>query len=260
MMTRNGADVNSDPGGRSSRNPRRAGRDLVAAVFDLDGTLIDSVELWFEAAAGAVALHGGAIDQRRTAAVMMGRAWSSIWPELLRACPEGVALDRLQAATRDLMERLRRDRDLTIPGSVAFLRHLHRHGVRIAIASGSTRTEIAWAVEHCGIGDCVSAIVGCEDYRRGKPDPEPFQIAAERLRAPPSACLAVEDSAVGVQSARNAGMSVLALARPRAPAQDYGSADWCLDDLMQLLAVDPAAWWSTADRGAEEGWQASPTG
>ena len=87
----------------------------------------------------------------------------------------------------------------------------------VAIASGAPQTEIRHILGGTGLLDCFSTIVASEDVQRGKPDPEPFRLAFERLKErgvvdKPGECAAVEDSLGGIQSAHSAGMPCLGIA------------------------------------------------
>jgi HAD superfamily hydrolase (TIGR01509 family) len=94
-----------------------------------------------------------------------------------------------------------------IPANIELLRVLRAAGHRVAIASGSSRPSILPVLAALGIE--VDALATSEDVSRGKPHPDLFLTAAERLGAAPSDCVVVEDSDVGIECARNAGMMAL---------------------------------------------------
>ncbi len=88
------------------------------------------------------------------------------------------------------------------------LEHIQREAGRIAFAvvSGSPRASVVRTLTSLGLLDRFPVIVGAEDYRRGKPHPEPFLRAAELLGVAPARCLVFEDGEVGIQAAKAAGM------------------------------------------------------
>jgi HAD superfamily hydrolase (TIGR01509 family) len=103
------------------------------------------------------------------------------------------------------------------------LEHIEaRHGqIPLAVVSGSTRDSVTASLETLEILDRFDTLVCAGDYRKSKPDPEPFLIAAERLRIAPAACLVFEDTDMGIQAATAAGMASVKIPQPwqRTPAR-----------------------------------------
>ena len=220
---------------RATRSPRI----IRAFLFDLDGTLVDTERLWVAAAEAVLRDAGHPITHEQALALIYGRAWGDIRPELLRdypdAFPDAATLERLLGAAFD---RLKGSTDIRIPSSIALLKRLAAtHPV--AVVSGSSRRTVEETLRLVGLDGDVSVIVATEDTSRGKPDPAPYLLAAERLGVPPEECLAFEDSAAGVRAARDAGMRVVALQRPGAPPQDLSQADLVLADLGEFHCETP---------------------
>jgi HAD superfamily hydrolase (TIGR01509 family) len=90
---------------------------------------------------------------------------------------------------------------------VVALVHAYHGKVPLAVASGGHRDLVERTLVVLGISDLFDAVIAAEDYARGKPHPDPFLKAAERLRAEPQHCLVFEDTETGVQAARAAGMA-----------------------------------------------------
>jgi len=103
------------------------------------------------------------------------------------------------------------------------LEHIEaRHGqIPLAVVSGSTRDSVTASLETLKILDRFDTLVCAGDYRKSKPDPEPFLIAAKRLGIAPADCLVFEDTDVGIQAATVAGMASVKIPRPwqRTPAR-----------------------------------------
>src|SRR5207342_285299 len=97
-----------------------------------------------------------------------------------------------------------------IAGAVDTVRRVHAAGYRLAVASSSNRPLIDAVLGQAGIHELFAVTVASEEVARGKPWPDVYLEAAERLGADPRACVAVEDSANGIRSAHAAGMRVLA--------------------------------------------------
>ena len=104
----------------------------------------------------------------------------------------------------------------------------------MCIVSGNGRRDVAEAVAYLGIEKYIRFFLGCEDYSPGKPDPSGFLLAASRVDVSPRQCLVFEDSGVGVQAAKKAGMACVALWRRKAPARELSEADEVLEDLAQF--------------------------
>jgi beta-phosphoglucomutase len=110
----------------------------------------------------------------------------------------------------------------------------------IAIASGASIGEIRHILGAAGLLECFSVIVAAEDVKHGKPDPEPFRLACERLRPrceglEPSECVAVEDSLGGIQSAQSAGMRCLGIAHSYSRDRlENAKASWVIDSISDF--------------------------
>jgi len=90
-----------------------------------------------------------------------------------------------------------------------------RHGrIPLAIVSGSTRDSVEASLQAIGLLNRFDLLVCAGDYTKSKPDPEPFLIAAQRLRVAPEACLVFEDTQMGIDAAAAAGMSFVRVPAP----------------------------------------------
>ena len=204
---------------------------ISAYLFDLDGTLIETESLWTTAVHQWIREQGKEIDYATVNAWVLGRSWPSICETIFDRWPDLTTDPRdLAIITRRLYFKVRASADIRIPSSIALLRTLSAT-TPCAIVSGSTRDDIAEAIDIMEVADCLRFYLGCEDYPRGKPDPAGFLMAAQRLRVPPEQCVVFEDSAPGILAARRARMKVVALARPGAVPQDTSHADLVLPDL-----------------------------
>jgi HAD superfamily hydrolase (TIGR01509 family) len=188
-----------------------------AYIFDFDGVLVNTMETHFESYGRALAEAGVPMDRERffSNAGMTGReqiAWFA------RAA--GKQID-VEAVYRRKSEIAREHAGSVEPiaQNIELLRLLRAAGHPVAIASGSSRPSILPVLEALGIQ--VDAVVTSEDVTRGKPNPDLFLAAAHRLTARPRDCVVVEDSDVGIECARNAGMMALRFFDlPRGAARD----------------------------------------
>ena len=176
-----------------------------AWIFDFDGVLVNTMEAHFASYGQALAEAGVPIDRQRffSQAGMTGReqiAWFA------RAA--GKTID-VEAVYRRKSEIARESPAAVEPieTNIDLLRLLRAAGHPVAIASGSSRPSIVPVMRALGIES--DALVTSEDVTRGKPHPDLFLAAAEKLGARPGECIVVEDSDVGIECARNAGMMAM---------------------------------------------------
>ncbi|XP_022886311.1 bifunctional riboflavin kinase/FMN phosphatase isoform X1 [Olea europaea var. sylvestris] len=121
------------------------------------------------------------------------------------------------------------------PGANRLINHLRNHGVPMALASNSPRTNIETKISyHQGWKESFSLIIGGDEVTSGKPSPEIYVEAAKRLNVNPSCCLVIEDSLPGVTAGKAAGMEVVAV--PSLPKQShlFTSADEIINSLLDL--------------------------
>jgi len=175
-----------------------------AYLFDCDGTIADSMPLHFLAWNKALARHNCPFPED------LFYAWGG------RPVPEIIEqLNRDHSLKMHVEDVAREKEDLyleLLPQLTAIpdvLAEIHRSLGRIpfAVVSGSPRDSVVRTLTTLGILDLFETLVCAGDYTHGKPSPEPFLIAAQRLNVPPADCLVFEDADLGIQAATAAGMA-----------------------------------------------------
>jgi HAD superfamily hydrolase (TIGR01509 family) len=127
----------------------------------------------------------------------------------------GLALDPHRVAARQRAEYERLEaRVEPIQPVVDVLRSMSAQGKPVSVASGSARATVERTLRAIGVFDLVPWVVTAEEVRRGKPHPDLFLLAAERMGVPPERCLVFEDSPLGIQGAERAGMTAVLVRRP----------------------------------------------
>ena len=193
------------------RPPRRPAA-LRAVLFDMDGLLVDSEPLWFEVERAVMARLGGRwgeADQRGADRRLAG-------PHRVVAAGQG-GRGRRPAGREDVARWLVADMARADPGPRAaaaagrrpLLAGLDAAGVPCALVTASSRAIMEAVLKVTGLS--FSVTVCGEDVRRGKPDPEPYLLAAARLGVPAAGCVVLEDSPTGIAAARAAGCPVIAV-------------------------------------------------
>ncbi|MFD0279459.1 HAD family hydrolase [Kitasatospora sp. NPDC127111] len=199
-----------------------------AVLFDMDGTLVDTEHLWWQAAAElADELHHSLTDQ--DAPEVLGRAVEHTAAHLHRV--SGTELSEAELADRLGESFFGKVAAETVPrpGALALLAELRDARVPTALVSASPRRVVDLVLGTIG-RDWFAVTLAAEDTPRTKPAPDPYLAAAERLGVDPAACVAVEDTPTGVASATAAGCAVLAVPSSDAAIPD-GSRVTLLDSL-----------------------------
>jgi HAD superfamily hydrolase (TIGR01509 family) len=207
-----------------------------AVVFDMDGVLIQSEEVWDEVREAFVRERGGRYDDEIQRA-LMGMS-STEWSRYLHD-HAGVA-DAPEAINAEVVRRMLAAYRTHLPlihGAIEAVRRLGED-FRLGLASSSNRELIDAVLESAGIASCFAATVSSEEVPQGKPAPDVYLEAARRLGVEPSECVAVEDSHGGIRSAKNAGMRVVAIPNPTYPPDDeaLALADVTIGSLDELTA------------------------
>jgi HAD superfamily hydrolase (TIGR01509 family) len=180
-----------------------------AVVFDLDGVIIDTEELWDEVRGGFARERGGRWSAQAQAD-MMGMS-STEWSRYLHEVV-GVP-DPPDEINREVVERMLArysERLPLIDGAVDAVKRLAPHWP-LGAASSSNRELIDRVLEVSGLAPYFEATVSSEEVERGKPAPDVYLEAARHLGVPASRSVAIEDSASGIRSAHAAGMHVVAI-------------------------------------------------
>jgi HAD superfamily hydrolase (TIGR01509 family) len=206
-----------------------------AVVFDLDGVIVDSEQVWDEVRERYTIEHGGTYTDT-AARDMMGmssREWSRYMAEAL-GVPQ--TPDAINAGVLERMLERYGEAPPLLPGAVEAVRRIAARRP-VAIASSANRELIDVVLRVTGLDGEVRVAVSSEEVPRGKPAPDVYLEAARRLGVAADDCAAVEDSHNGIRSAKAAGMRVIAIPNKHFPPDEeaLALADVVLDDISQLV-------------------------
>ena len=212
---------------------------VTAVVFDLDGVLVDSEQLWDRARRELVEERGGVWHEDATRA-MMGMSspeWSRYLHDELQVDLEPA---EISAAVVAKLEQLYREQLPLLSGARAAVLALAQRWP-LGLASSANREVIDLVLELAELEDSFAATVSSEEVPRGKPAPDVYLEAARRLGVAPMDCAAVEDSTNGLRAAAAAGMRIIALPnRAFPPAEDaLQLADVVIGSLDELRPTLP---------------------
>jgi HAD superfamily hydrolase (TIGR01509 family) len=177
-----------------------------AVLWDLDGTLVDSEEFHWRSWRDTMRPEGIELTYEQFLA-SFGQRNDRILPVWLGADVDAARMTRIGEDKEAEFRRLAETHGLApLPGAREWLESLKAAGWKQAIASSAPGANVTMMLRAAGLEGLLDAIASAEDVTTGKPDPQIFLEAAERLGVPPSRCIVVEDAAAGVEGARRAGM------------------------------------------------------
>lgn len=180
-----------------------------AVVFDLDGVLIDSEQVWDAAREDLVRERGGTWNERATTDMMgmSSKEWSSYMRDRL-----GVPMTPAEI-NDDVVRRVASTYEHGLPLLPHALETVRELAARwpLGLASSSNRPIIDLVLEQAGVRACFAAVVSSEEVANGKPAPDVYLAAARELDVDPKDCAAIEDSTNGIKSAVAAGMRTIAV-------------------------------------------------
>ncbi|NCC77256.1 MAG: HAD family phosphatase [Clostridia bacterium] len=211
---------------------------LEAVIFDMDGVIIDSEDSFLRSKQQLLSELGVEVDVSYHYA-FFGTTSVYTWTTIKETFGLDLPVDQLIERANTLREAILREEGMRpIPGVLDLIRHLHTSGIRLAVASSSPMTDILHTVASFQVKDCFSTFASGGECQNGKPHPDVFLLAAERLGIDPAACLVIEDSRNGLLAAKAAGMACIAFANPDYVAQDLKEADRVVTRFADLTASD----------------------
>ncbi|HVM72605.1 MAG TPA: HAD-IA family hydrolase [Anaerolineales bacterium] len=218
---------------------------IKALIFDFDGLIMDTESPEVDGWKAIYAEYGQEFPLQVWVSKVVGATAANFDPAAHLAALTGQALDQAELHQRARLYRLQEQSKLTaLPGVVDYVKGARRLGLRLAVASSSSRAWVHEYLRQLGLFADFDVIVCREDVSHVKPDPELYQKAVEALHLPKPAILAFEDSPNGVLAALGAGLRVVAVPNPiTAHGRIEGAslllrslADMPLEDLLAQFA------------------------
>jgi beta-phosphoglucomutase family hydrolase len=209
---------------------------LEAVLWDMDGVIVDTEPFHWEAWRRMGREEGFSMtypDFQRT----FGRRNVELLREFLDPGVPDQRVRDLGDRKEALYRQLARGDVKPLPGAMALLQALHRAGCWQAVASSAPQANVDLILAELNIRDYFGAVLSARDVERGKPDPQVFLRAAERLGADPAHCVVIEDAVTGVEAAKRAGMACLAVTTTH-PAEALAAADRVVTSLEVLTYGD----------------------
>ena len=183
---------------------------IKAIIFDLDGTIVDNMKVHQKAFLEFVNGKGTALTLKEYVTKYQGHSNKENFPAIF-----GKKLSKEEVAVftneKESMYRSMYTDVKPVAGFFDILREAKRMDLKVALATSAPKQNRDYILGKLGLENSFDVIVGDEDVERGKPEPEIYLKVAEKLGVEPKGCLVFEDSIPGIQSAKRAGMRVIAL-------------------------------------------------
>jgi HAD superfamily hydrolase (TIGR01509 family) len=216
-----------------------------AVVFDLDGLMFDTEALFFRVASETVAARGRTFTPEIMRA-MLGRRSKDAGHLLKTMTGLEEPVELLLAEVRDRFHALMDTAVHPTPGLFRLLDRLKHAGLPLGVATSSSRVYAERLLDGHGLKERFAVLLGSEDVRQGKPDPEIYATAAGRLGVPAASVLVLEDSPAGVAAAVAAGAFAVGVPHEHSPAEALGAAHLVVPrldapELLELIDRHPLA-------------------
>lgn len=184
---------------------------IKALIFDMDGTIVDNMAVhtavWLEILADL----GTNITASEFQATVAGRTNFETLRELVNPQMDAAEANEI-SLTKEARYRQRYAPFLQpMPGLLSLLKRARQADMKLAVATAAGTDNINFIMNGLKLWDQFDVVVGADDVERGKPHPDLFLLAAERLAMPPQNCLVFEDALTGIEAARRAGMAAIAV-------------------------------------------------
>lgn len=208
----------------------------MAVLWDMDGVIVDTAPYHF-AAWQQVFEKRGVKFTRAEFKRSFGRRNDSIIPDILDKSISAAEIAVIVKEKEAIFRRLGRNKIKPFPGAVNLIKRLAEHSIKMALVTSTPVRNIEVVLSGLGIADLFQTVISGEDVTKGKPDPEGFLLAAERLGIKPGDCVVIEDSTAGVSAAKKAGMHCVAITNTR-PRSKLTRADLIIDSLVTMDVDD----------------------
>jgi len=206
---------------------------IKAVIFDLDGVMVDSERVHIEAEKQTMLKYGVRISSEELRRYT-GTTARFMFTELVEKYKLNTTFEKIFSEKEEILFKLMEKDVQPTKGIIELLEKLKRENIKLAIASSSHKRLITYVLEKLNIVDLFDSIVSSEDVIYGKPNPEIFLRAANELNVNPVECSVIEDSKLGVEAAKSAGMKCVGYRNPDSGNQDLSKADVVIDNFSAL--------------------------
>lgn len=208
---------------------------IKGVVFDLDGVIVDSPKIYFKVMKGFLKKHCLHITDLEVMKLITF-SLSEELEQINRNYSLGISHEEFLRETLLESNRIARTELGLVPGAKELLGNLKKKGFLLALASNNTRSTVDDSLKRFGLKDFFYATVCADDVQKGKPDPQIYLKAVEKLGLLPGECVGIEDSVIGVKSVKSAGLKCIACPNAFTDHADFGGADFVAKSLFEVSA------------------------
>ncbi len=208
--------------------------DFRALIFDMDGTLIDSERIHWQAWKVTLGAHGARVPDYQDFKKYVGVSDEQMAAEFISSGALRLSGNQLVANKCSAYHELIPEIEL-LPGVEKILERFSGR-CRMAVASSSPHREVRAILAHHKLSDYFETVVGGDMVERKKPDPEIYTLTVSRLSLVPADCIAFEDSQSGIAAADSAGLATIAVPHAMSIDHDFSRADAVLASLEEIDA------------------------
>ena len=212
-------------------------QDFKAVIFDLDGTLVDSMWMWEKIDIEYLGRYGIPLPDKLQESIE-GMSFSETAVYFKERFALTDSLDKIKADWNEMAcEKYRRE----VPfkeGALGFLQFCKKHGIRLGVATSNSRELVECVAEALDLHAYMDCIMTACEVKKGKPAPDIYLAVAKKLNAEPGECLVFEDILPGIQAGKNAGMTTCAVAdaySENVRTEKMELADYFIEDYNELL-------------------------
>lgn len=204
-----------------------------AAIFDMDGTMINNMRYHKKAWLEFCKRHGLSLTEEEFKERFSGKKNDQILSAVFARELTAEEIKQCTAEKEGVYQELYKNDIREVPGLARILEQLKKRSIRLAIATTAPERNRAFGLKGLGMEDTFEVILGDEHVSRGKPDPEIYTKTAKALGVDPSACIVFEDTPVGIQAGKGAGMRVIGIMTSHS-LEELQAADVKVKDFTQL--------------------------
>lgn len=212
-------------------------RKIKAVLFDMDGLMVDSEPLHLLAFNEVFKRYGKHLSEEDNKRFYLGRTDEESVGNMVERFGLPISPNELSLKKFEAYQQIIETHIVPQPGLLKLLDNLHQSGYKIAVVSNSVLESIKKVIEIFKIGSLINIYASGEEVEHGKPAPDVYLLAAKKLMIGPSECLVLEDSPLGVQAGKNAGMKVFAIPSQYTKDEDFSLADQVLNSLDEVFEL-----------------------
>lgn len=212
-------------------------KDIHAVIFDLDGTLVDSMWVWLDIDREYFKQHGLDVPEQLQQKIS-GMSFSETANYIKEQFGISDSIEEMKAAWNRMAEEKYEKEVPLKPGAYEFIRKLKEMGIKTGVATSNSRHLVEIALQARGVRSGLDAVRTACEVEKGKPAPDIYLLVAKDLEVEPEHCLVFEDIVEGIQAGKRAGMHTCAIADAASEAiweEKQQEADYAIQDYRELL-------------------------